>query len=268
MRTYFRVLGPLHIEVAGADNTPSAQKLRTVLAMLLMSPNSVLAGDAVAEELWGARPPASARNTLQSYIVHLRHCLEADDTARIETKSYGYKLVVDPRSVDITEFREDIAAAYSARVEGRPELAREYLVSALGLWRGRPLVNVPLGPMLQASYSYLNEMWLSAVERRIAIDVELGRHHDVLGELTLLVRQHPLNENLTAQLMLALYRSGRRYASLEAFHALRRTLADEIGLDVCPALQRMHHAVLTCDPLLDRERDTPGSHLAIDRLSA
>ena len=130
MRTYFRVLGPLHIEVAGADNTPSAQKLRTVLAMLLMSPNSVLAGDAVAEELWGARPPASARNTLQSYIVHLRHCLEADDTARIETKSYGYKLVVDPRSVDITEFREDIAAAYSA-VRRKAARARRRRVSSV-----------------------------------------------------------------------------------------------------------------------------------------
>jgi SARP family transcriptional regulator, regulator of embCAB operon len=266
--TYFRVLGPLQVQVGGADATPSAQKLRTVLAMLLMSANSVLAGDAVAEELWGARPPASARNTLQSYIVHLRHSLQGDDSARIETKSYGYELVADPRALDLTAFRDHIAAAYHARVRCELERARELLAAALRLWRGRPLVNVPMGPMLQASYSYLNELWLSAVERRIAIDVELGRHHDVLGELTLLVRQHPLNENLTAQLMLALYRSGRRYAALESYHALRRTLAEEIGLDTCPALQRMHHAVLTCDPMLDREREGTSSLLAIDMLSA
>ena len=266
--SYFRVLGPLQVEVDGSDCTPSAQKLRTVLAMLLMSSNSVLAGDAVAEELWGAQPPASARNTLQSYIVHLRHSLEGDDRARIETRSYGYELVVDRRAVDLTEFREHIAASYHARLRSDLERARELLDSALRLWRGRPLVNVPMGPMLQASYSYLNELWLSAVERRIALDVELGRHHDVLGELTLLVRQHPLNENLTAQLMVALYRSGRRYASLEAYRNLRQALAEEIGLDVCPALQRMHHAVLTCDPMLDREREGSGSLLAIDMISA
>jgi DNA-binding SARP family transcriptional activator len=268
MKTYFRLLGPLQVDVLGVDRTPSAQKLRTVLALLTMAPNAVLAADAIVEELWGGRPPASARNTLQSYIVHLRHGLESDDSVRIETKSYGYKLVVDPRIVDVTEFREHIAGALHARVRAEPDRARERLVAALDLWHGRPLVNVPLGPMLQASYSYLNELWLSAVERRIAIDVELGRHHDVLGELTLLVRQHPLNENLTAQLMLALYRSGRRYASLEAYHTLRTALAEEIGLDTCPALQRMHHAVLTCDPVLDRGSDTLGSQLAIDRISA
>lgn len=255
MTTYFRVLGPLQVESCDGDRTPTAHKLRTVLALLLLSPNAILPSDLIIEELWGGSPPASARNTLQSYVVHLRRALQPDGTARIETRGYGYKLAVDPSDVDLMQFRGHLTAAYSDRLRSDPRGARDELVAALALWRGRPLAGVPLGPALEAATSYLGELWLSAVERRISLDVELGLHHDVLGELTLLVREHPLNENLTAQLMLALYRAGRRYVAVDAYHTLRRALADGLGLDPCPALQRLHQAVLTCDPVLDREQD-------------
>jgi SARP family transcriptional regulator, regulator of embCAB operon len=264
MSAAFRVLGPLSVESNGVDRTPSAQKLRTVLAMLLMHPNTILGSDVITAEVWGSAPPASARNTLQSYIVHLRRCVAFEESTRIESDSYGYRLVVDESRVDLADFRSRLADAYEFRRRCESEAARDALRAALGLWRDQPLTNVPLGPVLQSSYSYLTELWLSATERRIAIDVELGGHHDVLGELTLLVGQHPLNENLSAQLMLALYRSGRRYAALRTYETLRQALVDELGLDPSPVLKRMQHAVLTCHPAL--ERGTEG-RLAIDVLA-
>ncbi len=275
MRTTFSVLGPLHVGHVGhvvheeRDLTPSAHKLRTVLAVLVLAPNTVVTSDTMIEELWGAEPPASARNTLQSYVVHLRRCVDATgSSARIDTVSYGYRLDVDPAAVDWAAFRAHITTARAARAHGDARAARDELSWALDLWRGRPLVNVPQGPLLQASHSYLTELWLSAIERRIALDIEVGGHHDVLGELTLLCGQHPLNENLVAQLMLALHRSGRRYGALKAYDALCRSLATELGLDPCAALQRLHRAVLNGDPALDRSVDGTAAPLPIDLLTA
>lgn len=240
----FSLLGPLHVEHERSDLTPTAPKLRTVLAMMLVSPNQVLSVQQFVDEVWGEDPPTSARNTLQSYIVHLRRRLEVDDATAIHSESWGYKLATDESLLDLATFRNHIAAAQRHRERGELPAAELQLTLALAQWKGPPLVNVPLGTTLQASQAYLEELWLCASEQRIELYIRTGRHHDVLGELTLLSRRFPMNENLRAQHILVLYRSGRRYKALAAYDSLRRLLVDELGLEPCPALQRLHHDVL------------------------
>lgn len=246
----FSVLGPLTVDHDGLDITPRAPELRTVLALPLLSPESIVPFEAVVDELWVGNAPPSARNTAQSYVTSLRRLLAAEPGLCIVLRSYGYRLEVDPAAIDLSVFRQHVTA-YRAQRGTDAQAAHCELAAALKLWHGQPLANVRRWPRLEASFAQLNELWITAVEQRIDLDIAAGRHHDVLEELFLLTKLFPLNENLCAQLMLALYRSGRRHAALEAYQTIRQSFADDLGLDPCPPLQRLHHAVLNCVPGLD-----------------
>lgn len=258
------LLGPLEILRDGVVLTPSAPKLRTVFSLLVVHANKVVRTDRIIDEVWEENPPNSVTTTLQTYIYQLRKLLQlavppgnryTSDNGRknvsLRTSPYGYVLTLAPESLDSVRF-ERLANQGRAEIEsGAFNAAANTLTAALRLWRGSPLVDVCRGPALQTEILRLEEMHKNALEYRIDADLQLGRHHELLGELTRLAAQQPTDEGIQARLMLALYRAGRRSEALKVYLRTRRALATELGLDPSSTLRQLHHAVLTADPNLD-----------------
>ncbi|WP_282695406.1 AfsR/SARP family transcriptional regulator [Streptomyces sp. CC208A] len=251
------LLGPLSLHLDGAPVTASAPKQRQVLALLALNAGRIVTVPALIEELWGDRPPRSHATTLQTYILQLRNALAAADAERpgvrqiVSTRHNGYLLEEDACTTDVSVFEERVRAGYTASEAGDHRRVSEELRQALQLWRGPALVDIRKGGVLEIEAVSLEESRLGALERRIEADLALGRHADLLGELTRVVARNTMNENLCAYLMIALYRSGRVGRSLEAFHRLRSVLNHELGVEPCPRLQNLQSAILSGDPALD-----------------
>ncbi|MFC8275149.1 BTAD domain-containing putative transcriptional regulator [Streptomyces sp. NPDC057271] len=251
------LLGPLSLHLDGAQVTASAPKQRQVLALLALNAGRIVTVPALIEELWGDRPPRSHATTLQTYILQLRNALAAADAERpgvrqiLSTRHNGYLLEGDACTTDVSVFEERVRAGYAAFEAGHHRRVSEELRQALQLWRGPALVDIRKGSVLEIEAVSLEESRLGALERRIEADLALGRHADLLGELTRVVARNTMNENLCAYLMIALYRAGRVGRSLEAFHRLRSVLNQELGVEPCPRLQNLQSAILSGDPALD-----------------
>jgi predicted ATPase/DNA-binding SARP family transcriptional activator len=240
----FRLLGRFEVEADGVDLTPPRRQHRALLALLLLHPDEVVATDDCVEALWGERPPETAQTALHGHVSALRKRLGPE---RIETQDRGYLLrLAAEDTVDIRRFEH---LAGEAPAEGR--VARsEQLGTALALFRGEPLADFRYDAFASQEAARLDELRLAIVEERIQVELELGRHDEVVVELERLVADHPLREGLRAQLMLALYRAGRQADALEVFQEARIVLRDELGLDPSPALQRLEHQILNQDPEL------------------
>ena len=198
-RVEFRLLGPVEV-VDGSGPIPlGGPKQRLVLTHLLLHANQVVAADSLIDAIWPDEPPPGARNTLQTYVSHLRKTIGND---RIEGRPPGYILGAQPGEIDVASF--EIALREARRLAGDPERYAESLHEALELWRGPPLADLALEPSLRAEAARLEDLRLQALEERIIAEMELGRHQDLTGELETLVSAHPLRERLWAQLMLAL----------------------------------------------------------------
>jgi SARP family transcriptional regulator, regulator of embCAB operon len=253
------VLGPLAVEEQGASIVPSARKPRQVLALLALHADKVVTVPMLMEEIWGDDVPRSAATTLQTYILQLRRLISAalaGDPGRqakdvLVTQHGGYLLEVRPGRNDAEEFHRLAAAGRHAFDAGQDRRASELLGRGLDLWRGPALVDVPVGRVAELEVLGLEETRRGVLERRIEADLRLGRHRELLGELRVLTTRFPLDENLCMQQMLALYRSGNAWRALEAFHALRRTLNRDLGLEPSMRVQRLQQAILRGDPGLD-----------------
>lgn len=251
------LLGPLSAYLNGKQVAPSAAKRRQVLALLALNAGRVVTVSTLIEELWGDNPPRSYSTTLQTYILQLRNAVAAaapdSPSARLAlgTRHCGYLLEDGACQTDLAEFSRLARAGRAAAERGDQRAASEELDRALKLWRGPALVDVPMGRILELEVASLEETRLGVLERRIEADLALGRHADLLGELTLASARSPMNENLCTFLMIALYRSGHVARSLEAFHRLRSVLRDELGVEPSPRLQRLQMAILSGDPALE-----------------
>ncbi len=241
----FRVLGPF--EVAGAEGSIplGGPKQRAVLALLLVRPNQSVSIDTLIDGLWGDEPPDRARGTIQAYIHNLRRALGPD---RIVSHA-GYALRVQPDELDSSRF--EMLLRDSRRLGEEPSRAAEVLREGLDLWRGPAFADLEGLASLQGEIARLGELRLRAIEDRIGFELAVGRQEHVLGELELLVHEHPLRERLWEQLMLARYRAGRQGDALAAFDAARRVLADELGVDPSPELRRLQEQILQQDPSLE-----------------
>jgi DNA-binding SARP family transcriptional activator/ABC-type branched-subunit amino acid transport system substrate-binding protein len=227
-------------------------KQRSVLAILLLHAGEVVSIDRLVDGVWGESPPEDAATALHQHVSRLRKLLHPH--AVIETRSPGYVIPVDAASLDLRRF-ESLGERGRMHLEaGRADAAARLFTEALGLWRGRPFADLDDEPFARDATVLLDEAWLVVLEQRIEADLALGRHGELVGELRALVRRHPLRERLRAQLMLALYRSGRQAEALETYAEARRMLVDELGLEPGPALQRLQQAVLRHDPTLELAR--------------
>ena len=245
----FNVLGPLDIVTENSDSIPISPKARQLLALLLVQANQVVSIEEIAEELWGSDPPSSAVTTAQTYICHLRKQFSrfaaADCPPRLDTTvGPGYVLHMNGARSDVESFRRLHALGNGLLTEGRVGRAAQHLSQALQLWRGVPLANVRLGPLLQGYVTALKEERTHALELRIEADMQLGRHRQLVGELQSLVLSHPLNEWLHARLIEALARCGRRREALDVFRNLYVTLYRDQGMVPSLELQRLQRAIL------------------------
>ncbi len=251
----FRILGALEVSDHGRQPAIAASKQRALLAILLLHANEVVSSDRLIEELWGEQPPASAAKSLQVYVSRLRHALEGAHGNGAEgvivTRGGGYLVRVGPGELDLSRFERLVEEGSEALADGAPERALERLREALGLWRGPPLAEFAYEPFAQEEIARLEELHLSALELRIEAALALGEHARLIGELETLVKRHPFRERLRAQLMLALYRSGRQAEALDAFQDARRTLVEELGIEPSRELEELQRAILAQDPTLD-----------------
>jgi DNA-binding SARP family transcriptional activator/ABC-type branched-subunit amino acid transport system substrate-binding protein/DNA-binding beta-propeller fold protein YncE len=245
----FKLLGPFEVfDDGGRQIRVDAPKQRALLALLLLHREEVVSVDRLADELWAESAPPTATKTIQVYVAQLRKAL---GEGLVVTRGRGYSLATAGHDVDIVRF-ERLSSQGRGRLDGGDAAgAAELLLEALALWRGPPLADFAYEQFAQAEIGRLEEEHLAALEARIEADLALGRHDRLVPELFELTRRYPLRERLRAQLMLALYRSGRQAEALEAYRDVRRSLQDELGLEPGPALQELERAILAQDEAIE-----------------
>jgi DNA-binding SARP family transcriptional activator/DNA-binding beta-propeller fold protein YncE len=243
---HFHLLGRLEAYRDGVELELGPRKQRAVLALLLLNANRVVSTERLIDDLWGDSPPSTARAALQVYIAGLRKAL-ANDGATLRTRPPGYVLELEPGALDIERFAQLRAEAQESADDQRRALL---LHEALMLWRDAPLAELRAEPFAAAAAAQLEELRLGALEERIDADLALGRHAALVPELDALVAIHPYRERPRAQLMLALYRSGRHADALEAYQTGRRILRDELGLEPSKELRDLEAAILHQDERL------------------
>ncbi len=251
-----QVLGELTATRGGAVVDLGGRRQRAVLAALIIQRDQVVTADHLVECVWGDHPPANANGALQAYVSHLRRRLEPDAVARqrgsiIARAGPGYVLHVAPDAVDAWAFE----AAVDRAAGMAPGDAVCTLEPALRLWRGPAYADYAGEAWAEAEIARLTELRAVARERLLATRLELGEAQLVIGDLEALVKEDPLREERWRLLTLALYRSHRQAAALEALRRARSVLVDELGVDPGPALRSLEAEVLAQSP--DLEARTP-----------
>lgn len=248
------LLGSFQVDDGSGEVVLGAAKERSLLASLALRPGSMVTVDELIAALWGDEPPRAARKTLQTYVWNLRRALGAH---RIVSGPAGYALDIDADDVDVGRFRRLVRRGEQALRDGDVGVARRLLGDATVLWRGAPFASVPQHTGLANEAVRLGEEYLSALEARVAADLEDGRHAELVGELEAMVREHPYQEKLWGHLIVALYRCGRQADALEAYQRVRSVLVEELGLEPGGELRRLEVAVLEHDPALDAPAVSP-----------
>jgi DNA-binding SARP family transcriptional activator len=242
----FVLLGPVRAWRGETELELGHPLQRAVLAGLLLGEGTSRRPEELADLVWGDDPPATALSTIRACVDRLRQAL-GDDLIR--SSGGGYRLVLDPESVDVMRFKRLVSQAAATRRTADPALAETLLTEALALWTGTALAGVP-GPAAATERMLLGELRLAAVEERLVCGLDLGRHAETATELTYLVAAHPLRERLRELLMIALHGAGRQADALAVFDNTRRILRDELGIDPAPRLQDVHRRILQADPEL------------------
>jgi DNA-binding SARP family transcriptional activator len=246
-----RLLGPLELSIEGVDHDLGGTRHRIVLAMLALNANRVIPVDQLIDAVWDTEPPTTARAQIQICISGLRRVLAAPgSTAHIRTRSPGYLLEIPDSDLDVAEFNSLVASARAHVDAGRLSEGVATLRSALSLWRGSALAGL-YSAVLHRAAAQLEDARLAAVMERVRLDLALGRHEEVVGELLALVKEHPLRERLYEFLMLALYRSGRQAEALEVCRQARTTLMEELGIELGQGVRQLETAILNRAPELD-----------------
>lgn len=253
----FKILGPIEVENGSTPVRIPPGRQPIILGALLLEPNRVVSIDRLIDVVWDEKPPATARTQVQICVSALRHMFtDLGVPQPIETRPPGYLLRVAEGQIDSQAFAALVASADRAQREGQLEEAVGLLRKALALWRGPALGGVP-GAVLRSAAVRLDEARLNAHETCLGLELRLGRHHLLIGELGSLVEEHPLREGLRGQLMTALYRSGRSAEALEVYRTGREMLVDELGMEPGEELRQLETAILNEDHGLRLERQEP-----------
>ncbi|MFF9490318.1 BTAD domain-containing putative transcriptional regulator [Streptomyces sp. NPDC014676] len=251
----FSVLGPVRAWCGGKEVDLGSPQQRAVLAVLLMREGRSVSIDQLIHAVWGDNPPLAAVPTLRTYISRLRRVVDpslpADREAQFITSTAGgYAILMSgSHSLDMTDFEAMVSEGRRLVQEGSHFAAVEAFTSALDAWQGSPLEGVP-GPFAHKESMRLAERRMSILEERLELNLRLGRHTDVVAELTALCAEYPLREQLRALLMLALYRCGRQAEALSVYQDARHVLVNELGVEPGPQLREIHSQLLSESPLL------------------
>ncbi len=245
-----RLLGPVEVIAADRDVPVGGPRVKTVLAMLALRANHVVASESISAQLWPDLEPDRAAANLQVRVSELRRALRlVGESDRIIRRAPGYLLRVSDGELDVAKFADLVAQARVLLATGDPGGAGEAVQGALRLWRGAPLADLADAHWAQGDVARLEEARAVATELRAESRLAAGGGEDELaGELAQLTRVYPLRERLWAMRMQALYRAGRQAESLAAFQQARSTLAEELGIDPGPELRELHARILAQDP--------------------
>lgn len=265
----FRLLGPLEAISVDGPVALGGTKQRATLGYLLLNSNRVVATSELVDALWESEDvPATARKILHNAIWGLRTILAenagrgASGSPELVTKAPGYMLRVDPEAVDLMVFRSWVAAGRAELAAGAPEEASRLLRKGLDLWGGPLLADLAESGIAWPELDAARRDRLDVLEDLFEAELECGRHHSVLGELTMMAEAEPWRERARGQLMLALYRCGRQADALGVYERVRSSLVENLGLEPGHGLRTLQHAILTHDPALAAEAATPPRHSA------
>ena len=242
-----RLLGPITAERDGEPASLGGPRQRAVLARLALARGQVVTVDRLVEDVWAGEPPATAVNTLQSYVSLLRRAL--GDPQLLRREGPGYMLAVDGDVFDASRF-EDCVAKARAALHDDPSTALLHVEAGLAEWHGPALADVVDEEWARPAAVRWDELRLEALETRFDALLALGRHGEAVGELERTTDEHPLREGFARRLMIALYRSGRQADALRVYSRTRAVLSEELGLDPTPELSELQTAILNHDPSL------------------
>ena len=256
-----RLLGPVDVVVDDGPRPVHGLRRMALLAALALHCGEVVSTGRLADAVWGEAAPATAVNTLQSHVSFLRHVLGSKAAIRARPPGYVLDLAGDGTDVRLAErlFRQGQQSADPAGGALR-------LQDALALWRGRPLADLTGLPWVEEQAEHLDLLYMQVKQAWFEARLAAGEHAALVPELEQVVADRPLDERIWAQLMLALYRSGRQADALAAFQRLRRTLVAELGIDPGRELRDLETAILRQDPALDPPAPAAGPARALPRV--
>jgi DNA-binding SARP family transcriptional activator/class 3 adenylate cyclase len=244
----FRILGPLEVEGPGGPISVAGSRRRALLIRLLLTPGVAVQSAQLIEMVWDGSAPPGAASTLQSHVSLLRRVI---GPGRLVSRDGGYALDVMPGQVDAARFEAEVGEAQLDLDAGRLDTAESLLASSLSRWRGPALIDVSGATWAVGEATRLEELRASAIELRFDALLALRRHTEVVGAAEAAIGDHPYRERLWAQLMLALYRSGRQRDALHTYQRLRHLLLDELGIVPAVELSDLEQAILAQHPALD-----------------
>lgn len=251
-RSDLRVLGPVCAHGSGGTAALAGGRQRAVLGVLALHAGEVLSASRLVDVLWGEDPPRTALRTLHSHVARIRQALAACGVPEaLTTRNPGYALEVPREHVDAHRFERLASTGRAALAGGAVDRAVASLREAVGLWRGDAFAGTDLNAWGEHEVERLHALRLSAVADLWEAEIRAGHHEAAVLELPRLLARHPTTERLVRLHMLALHRCGRHTDALDAFARLRRTLADEFGVDPGPELVALHTAILRREPVLD-----------------
>ncbi|MGV9302929.1 AfsR/SARP family transcriptional regulator [Nonomuraea sp. NPDC003727] len=252
------VLGPVRAYGdGGAPIDVGGARVRALLARLTLAGGEVVPVDSLIDGLWGDRPPRESARALHALVYRLRRAL--GETEVVELASGGYRLHVRAEDVDACRFEELAKQGRGALAAGAGREAAALLGEALALWRGDALADVLDVPFAGTAAARLEELRAAATEDWFEAELLLGDHGEILAGLEAATAAHPLRERLAVLRMRALHAAGRRFEALALFEKVRRTLAEELGVDPSEELRRTHLAVLRGEgELPERSRAAAG----------
>ncbi|HEY4455315.1 MAG TPA: BTAD domain-containing putative transcriptional regulator [Pseudonocardiaceae bacterium] len=243
----------MHAQIGGREVRLDGLRQAKMLAALLVDANNLVATERLVAVMWDLATPATAVRQVQDAVSGLRRNLAAGGapSSLISTRRGGYQIHLSPDQLDLLEFEHhrQLAGQQTSPLQAAAALRR-----ALACWRGNALADIS-SRVLEIDAARLDEQRAATRKQSLGLELELGRHREVIEELTILLGQHPYDEHVAEQLMVALYRSGRQGEALHVYQRLRRTLADDLGVDPAPRIQTLHQRILTVDPTLS----VPGS---------
>lgn len=248
------MLGPVRAWHGNLELDLGSPQQRVVLAALLLRREQAVTLAELVDAVWGVEPPKAAAAVLRTYVSRLRKALEPDRSAAdpprtIVSVGDGYRAQAPEEALDLAVFERRIKDAAHASAAGDESAAARLLHEALDQWRGAALAGLA-GPLAESERSRLAEKRLTVLEKRLDLDIRLGRHDEVVGELMSLTGEHPLREELCRLLMVALYRSGRQAEALEVYRRTRAVLVAELGVEPGPSVRDVHARILASDASL------------------
>ncbi|GAA4253461.1 AfsR/SARP family transcriptional regulator [Dactylosporangium darangshiense] len=263
----FFILGSLEVRGTEERIQITAPKQRAVLAALLLGANNEVPIDQLVRYVWDSRPPATAQSTVQSYIYRLRRLLRSLPGVQLRTNIDSYMLEVDGAETDLWSFRGLVERARADADAGRWNESVAQLRNATAVWRGNALTGVP-GETIRQEGRVLDGERIAAYEELFGIEIFLGNTRQIVPELQKIASAHPFHEAFHAQLMLALYASGRQAEALQSFASIRRRLRDRLGIEPGVDLQQLHRSILRQVPAAQMTSPTPLRPMAMSSFAA